>query len=550
MSKITNGDRRGRKYNARRRSKAPAAQMEVTEGMDATDIKRKASSSAKYVDRKESSLGVVCNHPTAGNDPSWYAELPELVRDSASIAFAQPLGNKFTIATADALTDASTYVLPGVLQIRYIPTPGINTGRNSPLNVAMVDIYSWVRHMNSGHVNYDPVDLMMYLLAMDSVYSYWAFVRRIYGLGMMYAQRNRYWPEAILRMMGQDPVVISKNLANLRMFLNAFAYKMSCFNTPAILSYYKRHVWLNSGVWSDGPSEKSQVYFYQPEGFYKYVESSSTGGSLTLQMYGDTESHSGLEYLFDLGNSLMYSLLKSEDAGIMSGDILKAYREVSPMVVFDSVDEDEVVLPTYDEETLTQIENTMCYGSLTNTDITQSDGLLIFNPVRTNFNFGHNLTNLLNVHNEEMKSPEYVLVATRNMPVVNRAITASSHALTFKWCGSEICTKYSIGQYNPSFELEIQNFSSFLDVDMEISPFTMWKLNDMMSAFSRHPKLVMMKKNGSTNLYKYESIMWEWDDYTLISDVTLGNMHECALMSQFGVNAISVRGINRTDISS
>lgn len=502
----------------------------------------------KYVNRSESNLGAVCNHPTAGNDPSWYSELPELVRDAASLAFAQPLGNKFQIANSDALTNGANYVLPGILQIRYLPSPGISTLQNAPVNVAAMDIYSWVRHMNSGHSNYDPVDLMLYLLAMDSVYSYWAFVRRIYGIAMVYSQSNRYWPEALLKMMGQDPQEIMHNLANLRTFLNAFAYKMSCFNTPSIFTYYKRHVWMNSGIWADDLTAKSQVYFYQPEGFYKYVETGTTGGSLTLIPYGDTSAHSGLQYLFDVGNQLMYALLRSEDCGIKSGDILKAYKDICPMNVFDSVNEDEVVIPTYDEEVLTQIENTMCYGALTNTDITQADGVLQFNPTRTNFNFGHNFMNILNVHSDEWKAPEYVLTATRNMPVVNRDITAESHALTFKSTGSEICTRYTIGQFNPSFTLETQNFSSFLDVDLDISPFSMWKLNDMMSAFERHPKLVMMKNNTSTSKYGYESILWQWSDYTILHDVTLGNMHEVALMSQFALNAISVRGISRKDL--
>lgn len=113
------------------------------------------------------------------NDPSWYYNSEQILRDVASFSFMKPLGYPLRYQNQVGPTAGSNTVMmngfsgfvPGVLSVQVGLTPGISTDSQSPLNLAATNIYSFVRHKNSGSRNYDSPDLMLYLLAMDSLFS-------------------------------------------------------------------------------------------------------------------------------------------------------------------------------------------------------------------------------------------------------------------------------------------------------------------------------------------------------------------------------------------
>ena len=109
------------------------------------------------------------------NDVSWYSKNPALLESVGKLSFGNPLGATFNLSndqlTVDLADDEAR--VPGIAVINTVPGPGEGHDFTSAANIAARNIYSFVRHANSGHSNYDSVDLMLYLLAMDEAYMHY-----------------------------------------------------------------------------------------------------------------------------------------------------------------------------------------------------------------------------------------------------------------------------------------------------------------------------------------------------------------------------------------
>lgn len=309
------------------------------------------------------------------NDPAWYTSAVDLRSSYFSYPFNAPLGMPFQSGNVQ-LDDSS---VPGVMAYYYAPTVGVATSATSAVNVAAQRIYSYVRYENSGHANYDPVDLMIYILAMDSLEMYAMFLQRIYGMLLKYTPVNWYSPEAMLKAQFVDPVDLSKHIPDLYGYIKLFVAKTSALSVPASVSYNARHAWLTSRLWVDSKdSSKAQTYMFVPQSYYKFGLDSNGAGQLTQARLFDVAGYIGevqqsallsFDDLVAFGNSLLAPVLAQEDFGIMSGDILKAYKGNVRSITM--IPEDYVVPFDYSEEVMSQIENATVWSGVTNTNITQ-----------------------------------------------------------------------------------------------------------------------------------------------------------------------------------
>lgn len=346
--------------------------------------------------------------PDSANDPMWYAASPQLLSDAASLAYSNALGSKYNISQGSTgllyPTQADQHV-SGVMAIRYLPGPGISTAANSAVNIAARNIYSFVRHANSGHANYDSPDLMMYLLAMDNVYGMWSYLVRVYGVARFYNQKNRYLPKILLRSMGVNPDSIQSNLADLRYFINAMANKIGALCVPTTMPYFMRHLWMNQNIFVDSPNEKAQVYLYVPSAYYTYVETEGAGSLHGTAL--SSNSFKTYDELKTILESMMDALMGSEDINIMSGDILKAYQ--GKVWKLEQIPADYTVLPTYSEEVLSQIENLIANGAAESSslDVTQdANGTILYQPTCA-ASPGCTFKTILNMHHDSHSSRYY-----------------------------------------------------------------------------------------------------------------------------------------------
>lgn len=356
--------------------------------------KQKTQTYKKEYDKRTEERGKSGGGTCKGNDPAWYNHNPELVNAAANLFFSDPLGNSVDDGGNSNPMFGDTYDapydrIPGILSIGVIPTPGMASDANSVVNVAANNIYSYVRHANSGHSNYNAPDLMMYITAMDSLYSMLAHIIRIYGVINYYDAMNKYAPDSLLLALGVLPEeygtdlppreipnvklgqYLRSNKANILTWINVMITKLSSRAIPGNMDLFARHAFMYSGVWKDSANIKSQLYAYVPEGFWRYSGyTDSKGGECIWEPYrivaGPVSAGvRGLPFtkLQAVCERMTEAVLADEDMGIMSGDILKVYGD-SGIYKFSMVPQEFEIVPKYDESVLAQIENTTLCGEL------------------------------------------------------------------------------------------------------------------------------------------------------------------------------------------
>lgn len=322
-------------------------------GKKMANSKKRPRTKKPYVKRGEDNVDDIktasADTKTEGcNDPSWYVPAgidPSLV---GSISFNNPVGYP--------LTDGNTYLkTPGIMCITYKPSVGYSAYGHSAVNMAARNLYSFVRHANSGHTNYEAPDLMMYCLAVGQAYAYHAEMCRVYGILNTASAVNRYMPKAEITALGYNYDDLMAHMPDLLWFINQYAVKLGTFGVPANMNVIKRWTFMNANVYTDTSNMKSQFYVYKPKAWYKIAETASTTGTSLQPLEIETENAT-FQTLCDRANQILTPLLTGEEFGIMSGDILKAYG-AEGILHLAALSADYSVLPVYSPEVLQQIHN-------------------------------------------------------------------------------------------------------------------------------------------------------------------------------------------------
>lgn len=285
----------------------------------------------------------------SSNDVRWHASDDQLLKDAASLAFAYPSGHELVIG-------GKAVDLPGICTIDVFPAVGKALTFSDPINVAANKVYSFVRHANSGHSNYDAPDLMLYLLSGTSLYSEIMWAQRIYAWAFTYSQRNEYIGRAILQAMGVDYDEVIHHLADFRADLNVAISKISSIMLPSNMPVFEWMAFLYKDVYIDGPSIKDQLYFYRPGAFFDFeydVDEKVPGLVLKTIDYTTPLTTSNI---IGIINASIDAILDQEDFGIMGGDILKAYG-TEGLLGITYIPEMLAANPLFDETVLHQFKN-------------------------------------------------------------------------------------------------------------------------------------------------------------------------------------------------
>lgn len=293
------------------------------------------------------------------NDLSWYSKNPLLLETAGSFPFPYRPGMDI---------QPSGYVdsvpIPGVYTIAWIPSIGTTSKPTDPANIAGKELFAKVREKFSGSIDADAPDFVIYLLALDSIFSYIGYLKRVYRLITCYSVDNRNLPELVLKSMGMVDADISDLNANKTRFcqyINELIGMTHKFHCPAVFDLFNRHYWMNDNVYTDAATINSQFYMFLQAGFYKYTllntPDNVQAGGLSLQ---DTPLNGGtgslVEAYFSFGKSLIDALASSDDAYIISGYLMRAF-EGTPDFIVDEMEWNPEFKPVYQEEVLSQIEN-------------------------------------------------------------------------------------------------------------------------------------------------------------------------------------------------
>lgn len=504
------------------------------------------------------------------NDVSWYSRSQQLILDAAQLSYASILGARIesdTTGWQDTSFGSALPSVPGVMSLHWRPALGVSADAYSSLNVAAKRLYSFVRHANSGHSNYDSPDLMLYVLAMDSLYTLHAMGVRAYGLARYYTMRNRYVPDELLIACGFDPA-LQYNLADFRMFLNTISLKLSSLAVPMEFDLFKRHVWMTSGVYADSPQEKAQLYVFKPDQLWKFEATKyETGGSLAPVSLTGTGINSSLtisEYQTKV-NTLLDPIIADEDMNIMSGDILKAYGNEGVIRV-GSVGEDFFVIPEFNMEVLSQIQNTIIVnpvvgGSFTDKEkgeVYQENNILYFNPLIYAETADGMQGYVMLTMSMDNPQPEHTMVATRNTVMLGQSDPLTG-AAPLSSVGSEYIVKAVIHSRRMEYDVDKWIYKSATfpitssqftiefpsNTGSTISANTVNAVNQrillltQLTKFAMHPTLRIVTPSFAATMparvITFRDFFGDLDTYTQITAATLKKMHDTAVLSMLHV---------------
>lgn len=311
-----------------------------------------------------------------------------IIKDAASIHYALPTGANLDFTGTGMSRSTSDYAIPGVMAVELVPTIGVAQSPTDPINIAATQVDSFVRHANSGSRNYGSGDIMQYLLAMGSVYSFITHLRRIYATAQLFTYGNKYYPNTLLAAMGVNPADVYSNMATFRMGIRMIITKAAQFAVPLGMTFFDEQENLFRDVYVESPNSiKDQLYLFVPAGFYKMNWKKA---SLEFVRYPKSEASINyaapelytVQELLDFGNLLIDTILGNDDLGTMNGDIQKAYGDALKKLVM--LDDNEQLNLVYDPLVLEQIQN--C-GIVTNVDWSTLD-------IESTYNEGEGLTGM------------------------------------------------------------------------------------------------------------------------------------------------------------
>lgn len=483
------------------------------------------------------------------NDYAWYAKFPQFTKDAGTLAFGIPVGQQIVLSPSDNIT------IPGIMKICFLPGVGYAQTLADPINRMAMRFYTYLRDVQKAAAKYDAADIMMYLLAIDSLMAYHSLMRRAYGVAQLYTPVNKYYPKSLLQMMGFDPS-IANNLAEFRAYINRFAIAIGSYCMPKDFDIAVRHKWMCEGVYLDSNTTRAQSYCFVPEGFWQFDNTVTTGSQLKLlrwQEAGQSHTLHNLSQVQAIGDSLLNAILGDQDTGNISGDLYAKYTP-SGLMKIEETPEMYALMPVYNETVLSQIENATICGQIVGTPtITQNpsvnNGAIQYSPSFTfgSISIGDNLYVCpvrnyapINMH-KDSPTAEEVIEATR-LSVCFKNPTFTEDTATFfpDVFGSDIVTRTWIAVYNadtPGALSSIYSETSYIKTNQGETTATLsTKLQylALQSSFDWAPDLWLFQV-GTGNAINVTQSAFDADNLTQASHTQLAMMHEAALLSMLDV---------------
>lgn len=512
------------------------------------------------------------------NDPSWYNKLQTLIKDVTRIPFAYQVGRAldYRDAVGASWTDDSgdheelvygKSTPPGVMALEYIPIPGIAKSATDGVNIAATGIFQNMRKELSTIAQYASADVMMYILACDSILTLYNVILRNFGMINLYSSVNYNYNRSLYKAQGWQETDLAdfySNFSNFRTRFNNLIYKASTIYMPNTISIMDRHAWLFSNIFIDSVSPKAQNYLHVCKGIWKLDETTSTEGTSMnfIELVSSRPTNgSKMTQLLDVFDELIETMRNSDSMNKIAADMRRAFPNISSWQLA-YCDEQYSVSPTYSKEVLSQIENTtiLDYQYVTGLTIEQSvnKNIILFNPTITttkaneigyvNYNAWTN-DQLINMHWDNPSSDD-IAVATRNMiNLEKKAGTGPLQVYHIDSAGSDICVgariiKHGIDNYSIDFDTTIHRFMGILSVQTAAQQgteiyLTPDSLTDYTS-FDWAPMIYIGYAMPTTvttaipTLYGCRALT-DYDNYTLISPQALKNIHTNVIASMWNV---------------
>lgn len=501
---------------------------------------------SKFIRDEEKAMKDMAKHST-DNDIRWYARNKALLESAGRFSFYNVVGNILPLENGNTTT-TNKYAVPGILTLCY--TPSVGPLNSKALKQAQDSMHSYIVHANSRNESYDGADIMMLVLAGVEVFSAIAAGIRAYGVMQMYDEENFYKPAAILAALGFNSTDLKSNYSRMWYDLNRLIAASKQIWVPNEMPVMERRFWMNTNIYMDGTSNKSQMYAYKQSAYYQYNATIDTvgGGLEKVSGWTATSQMTWANYVA-MVDGMLDALINDSDRGLIFGDILKAYGSAA-LYTIDELPLNYVTPISYNEEVLTQIENaTICRG-LPDSFNQQADGQIYAKYSGTtalgNANSGAPNKVLINFHQKEQPTPEQVMIATRMSACGTTWVFGtvnSAQAIVNAQpmvCGTEYATAMIMYAYRQTGSAAPVLAAMPLDNYTNATGVPTFEYMYAWSAFDWSPHLYKTNMNSTldpTAPIQYEPgiIFADYENYTFMDSSDLEKLHTTALFSEFGI---------------
>lgn len=303
--------------------------------------------------------------PNDFNDFSWYNHYPELTEAVGRVPYPYRPGMTLktnNVVVPDASVDSALgdYRIPGVMSLMWVPSIGQSSNPTDPASIIGAEIYAQVRHAYSGQLDADGPDFVIYMLALDSIYSYIGSLKRIYRILNAWGPMNYVVPNTLLTSLGVSIDAadeLRRNKADFWKVINELTHMSRRFTCPAIMDIMNRHYWMNDNVYTDANSQNAQMYCFNQYAFYQYTDTNPDNPGLYLSIAPwYTNTAITVQVLFEFGRTLINSLANWDDSYTINGYLQRAFEGTNSFTVA-LLEEGESFGAVYEPEVLAQIEN-------------------------------------------------------------------------------------------------------------------------------------------------------------------------------------------------
>jgi hypothetical protein len=513
-----------------------------------------------------------CNGRTSSlNDISWYNRYPELLQATSRVAFPYRPGMNVPMGQITTVNpEECNYTIPGVATLYWVPAFARSNKATDPMSIAAREIYAKVRSKFSSSLDADAPDFIMYIGALDSIFSYLGALKRLYRVLDVYSPNNYVLPDGLMNGMNisrSTVQILRTQKANFNFAINQLIRMSRKFILPATMDLFNRHYWMNDNVYADAPSISTQFYVFVQAGYYTYASLNTPDGvpaaglRLIEAPWGslhEWKSTTPVEDLYNFGTDLINTLSSWDDAYTISGYLMRAY-EGAPQFTVDELPIDTAFEVAYVPEVLSQIHNShgilandaMSITNLRDTDVTQDPktNAVLYNPkVKVSFSaFGTEYRDskvCINL-NEDVPTPEAVVIATRLNACLGDPTGEKDES--FVICGTEIPMGWNVSI--PSIAANDVTYSSYgLDqedrlvfddnttgIDYDWKRLYLDMVKDAIEAFDWHPMIRMtyVCKTERGDVHSATYLRGDVRNITSVDKSTLENIHRICSYSEF-----------------
>ena len=278
--------------------------------------------------RTRSSIGL---DSITSNDPSYYNKNTLNYNQATKLQWVSTVGDTIRISSlaqlrgetgVDTTKHLNDFTLASLASIKVVVGPGWAEAGTDPLNVAltqiMADLYS---KTTASTIPFDQASLSMYVTTTGSIANLIALAKKAMVSQKFWANRNVYYPRALLKSMGFTYEDLTQNYASYYTQVNDAIRRFNTLECLDFFDVYKRQYALFRNVYVDEDSEMGQIYSFVPYNYYRYKDTENKSVSTLIT------SFTSFQNLIDTINSMIDDWYGSQDLHYMNGYLLKAYRD-------------------------------------------------------------------------------------------------------------------------------------------------------------------------------------------------------------------------------